>query len=675
MASGRKRSALRRPLGEGITKRAKLRPASAFRYQALIPARYEIRLLEVLPARPDSRVTARLFHVSLDDAPHFDALSYMWGAPRPTYDIKVTYGADHLTRFPINRNLHRALDDLRFPDRPRVLWIDAICINQADPAKRAQQVKLMRRIYPAAQRVCAWVDHGVVPTLHVFDDLQQLGESIEIENTRDPDYWRPELILAQHIDVYCRRHRFDGQKLLLFQQKVLGINLLQLQMSDPGHQLKAYMHSTYDKEGQQVKTKVKEKLRPAREAINKIRQLCLNKEHVPKDTWEGLLSLYRLTAKSATVEIFHGGILRAKRDISRAQKRSEDKSGLDIPPEQQIGSLMDLFAKSLSLRMTDPRDRVYGVLGLATDTNLDEVIVDYDMPLPRVFSQVFRLYIQQYKSLSFLCKGPHLAVEFLPDHEFPSWMPVREGVMPRTSGASHASGGFKADNAQINTETHILSVEGVMVDTVSFVGDREPFNVQPVVYWLEKLEHYCRRLWPASEDGPLYEREDVTELLFPFVTPERYWKSLGLEKPTPEQRLDIVRSLIRACSRPRYRGLSLKDAGFRRDIPLDLLTPEQRLGCRQMYFNLQHTTFLGTKGGRLATMNINDAIEVGDQVWIILGCNMPVILRPVEGTHGRYSVVGPVIMQGLMNGEGVSELSMTDEGRISPECQRQIELQ
>ncbi|KAI1741601.1 hypothetical protein F4680DRAFT_70156 [Xylaria scruposa] len=40
---------------------------------------YEIRLLEVLPGRPDSRVTVRLFHVSLDDEPHFDALGYMWG--------------------------------------------------------------------------------------------------------------------------------------------------------------------------------------------------------------------------------------------------------------------------------------------------------------------------------------------------------------------------------------------------------------------------------------------------------------------------------------------------------------------------------------------------------------------------------------------------------------------
>ncbi|GAW24146.1 hypothetical protein ANO14919_137270 [Xylariales sp. No.14919] len=216
MASGRKRSASRRPLGKRVTKRAKLRPANAFPYRPLIPARNEIRLLEVLPARPDSRVTARLFHVSLDDAPHFDALSYMWGAPRPTYDIKLIYGADHLTRFPINRNLRRALDDLRFPDRPRVLWIDAICINQADYAERERQVKLMRRIYSAAQSVCAWVDHGVVPTLRVFDDLQRLGESVEIQDIYDPEYWYPvadifrspywhrlwiqqELILARHI--------------------------------------------------------------------------------------------------------------------------------------------------------------------------------------------------------------------------------------------------------------------------------------------------------------------------------------------------------------------------------------------------------------------------------------------------------------------------------------------
>ncbi|GAW24145.1 hypothetical protein ANO14919_137260 [Xylariales sp. No.14919] len=437
------------------------------------------------------------------------------------------------------------------------------------------------------------------------------------------------------------------------------------------------MKGTYDKEGQRMETKSKENLRLNTEARDRIRQLCLTKDHVPKKIWEDLLSLYRSTNAPVYGDVFYGGISQAKRAISWAQQRSQDSSGPDLPPEQQRGSLLALFAQSRSLMMTDPRDRVYGVLGLVTDTDPDTVRVDYGMPLPRVFSQVFQLYIRRYQSLSFLCKSNDLTGECLPGHKFPSWIPVRQGTVSATIGGSRASGGFKADNARIDPETCILSAEGVMVDTISFVGDREPFGIQPVTYWLEKLEHYCQKLlWPASGAGPLYEREDVTELLFPLMNPGRHRRMWRAEKLTPEQRLDTVRSLVRACSRANRRGFSVSDAVYGGYTPVDLLTLEQRLRCRQLHATLLDASFLGTKGGRLATVGIDDAIEVGDQVWIILGCNMPIILRPVDGIYGdRYSVVGPVIIQGLMNGEGVRELSMTDEGQISRECLRRIELQ
>lgn len=626
-----------------------------------MPARYEIRLLEVLPGRPGSRVTARLFHVSLDDAPHFDALSYMWGAPRPTYDIKVMYRQERLTRYPIGRNLRKALDDLRFPDRPRILWADAICINQADHSDRERQVGLMRRIYSSAQRVCAWIDHKVVFTLDVFDDLQRLGEGIEIEDIHDAEYWHPvadifrnpywrrlwiqqELVLARNIDIYCRRHRFDGQKLLLFQQNVEDVGFSRLPIQDPKYRLSAYMKSTDDKHGQRVAAEEKENARLNLEARERIQQLCLDEEHVPKNIWEDLFSLYRWTNRSLNSRAFYGGILRAKNAISWAQQRSQDSSGPDLPPGQQRGPLVDLFAQSLNLMVTEPRDRVYGVLGLVTDTDPDEVMVDYTMPLMGVFSQIFKLHIQRYKSLSFLCIDHTPRNEFLPNHQFPSWMPVRQRTLSATVNASNASGGFKAENARINTETYILSVEGVMVDTISFVGDREAFSIQPVTYWLDKLEHYCQRLWPTSQEGPLYEREDVTELLFPLLVPKRYWSLYKVEKPTPGQRLDTVRSLLRASSRADRRGFSLADAVFGGYTPLDLLTPEQRLRCMLIHFAIIDATFLGTKGGRLGSIQVSVATQAGDQVWVILGCEMPIILRPVEGMDGRYIVVGPVII-------------------------------
>ncbi|KAI0547979.1 heterokaryon incompatibility protein-domain-containing protein [Xylaria curta] len=567
MANGRKRSAARSPSGQRVSKQPKAKQASDYLYQVLTPARHEIRLLEVLPGRPDSRVTARLFHISLDDEPHFDALSYMWGAPWPTYDIKVIYSPERSMRYPIGYNLRRALDDLRLPDRPRVLWVDAICINQADHAEREQHVRLMRRIFSAAQRVCAWIDHRVVPTLDVFVDLQKLGESVEIEDFYDPEYWYPvadifrnpywrrlwiqqELVLAKKIDIYCCRHLFDGQKLLLFQQNASVVGLSRQPVNDP-------------------------------------------RARFPSGT-------------------FYGGILRARHAISWARRRSQDSSGPGLPPRQQRGSLVHLFTQSLELMMTDPKDRVYGVLGLATDTDPYEVKVDYTMPL---------------LSLSFICIVSRSDRRFLPDYELLSWMPieVRSGAI----NAGNTSGRFKSDNAWIDTEKYILYAEGVMVNTISFVGDWEPFDIQPVTSWLEKLEKYCQRLWPSSQDGPLYEREDVTEMLFP----RSLYKT---KKPTAEQRLDTVRSLVQASSRADHSGFSLEDAVYGGYTPEDLLTLEQRLRCLLLW-----------------SVQASVATKVGDQVWITLGCDMPIILRPVKGTSGKFSVMGPVIMQGLMDGQGL----------------------
>ena len=83
----------------------------------------------------------------------FDALSYGWGGPTPTYPI-VCNGIDRT----INENLYQALCALRHPDaRSRHLWVDAICINQGDNVEKARHVFHMLEIYQKANLVIAWL--------------------------------------------------------------------------------------------------------------------------------------------------------------------------------------------------------------------------------------------------------------------------------------------------------------------------------------------------------------------------------------------------------------------------------------------------------------------------------------------------------------------------------------
>ncbi|KAF2028259.1 hypothetical protein EK21DRAFT_15676, partial [Setomelanomma holmii] len=79
----------------------------------------------------------------------------------------------------IRANLRDALLEIRLEDRPRIVWIDALSINQADTEERNHQVKIMRDIYKGAGQVIVWLGsaHGDSATamdllVHLADDLQ-----------------------------------------------------------------------------------------------------------------------------------------------------------------------------------------------------------------------------------------------------------------------------------------------------------------------------------------------------------------------------------------------------------------------------------------------------------------------------------------------------------------------
>jgi hypothetical protein len=53
----------------------------------------------------------------------FEALSYTWGDPKATLPITLHGKPHHITK-----NLEVALRHLRYPERERTLWVDALCI-------------------------------------------------------------------------------------------------------------------------------------------------------------------------------------------------------------------------------------------------------------------------------------------------------------------------------------------------------------------------------------------------------------------------------------------------------------------------------------------------------------------------------------------------------------------
>ena len=120
----------------------------------------DIRLLTIRGGDAGQRIGCTLSTCSLTSAPgppEYEALSYHWGAPGNTVTIDIYTSEPFPMLFQVSPNLHSALEQLRFPDLPRVLWIDAICIDQRDTSERNQQVSYMAEIYQKAGHVCIWL--------------------------------------------------------------------------------------------------------------------------------------------------------------------------------------------------------------------------------------------------------------------------------------------------------------------------------------------------------------------------------------------------------------------------------------------------------------------------------------------------------------------------------------
>jgi hypothetical protein len=134
----------------------------------------QFRLLRILPAgNLADDIRCEIFHSSLDDHPVYEALSYTWGDPDVTLPICVAN-----KRYDVTTNLECALRYIRLPDCDRIIWIDALCINQRDPLEKNHQVGQMRQIYMSAVQVLVWLGEQGDSEL-ALNFLKGLKEDIE----------------------------------------------------------------------------------------------------------------------------------------------------------------------------------------------------------------------------------------------------------------------------------------------------------------------------------------------------------------------------------------------------------------------------------------------------------------------------------------------------------------
>lgn len=151
-------------------------PSTEYQHTALSHTDW-IRLLSLQPGHGRDPVRCLLAEADFaicgrDGHPGYDALSYVWGSPEAPVRIQINESG-----LAIGRNLFQALVDIRRPDEARLLWVDAICIDQANTQEKNTQVPLMKDIYSRArQTLCYLGPRKPKMTRRCYAMLKELAE-------------------------------------------------------------------------------------------------------------------------------------------------------------------------------------------------------------------------------------------------------------------------------------------------------------------------------------------------------------------------------------------------------------------------------------------------------------------------------------------------------------------
>jgi hypothetical protein len=573
-----------------------------------------LRLLKIFPGEESHPVRCRLETFRLRDSPpKYDALSYAWGAS--TKQRKIFCG-NHMMN--VTDNLHDALERLRYqgPGHTRLIWVDAICIDQSNDRERGHQVRLMRDIYRSAKEVVIWLGNDpkghAIPAFSVVcaianGHLQSKGSRIEASFTRPESDctklpWKsgtppPESWLWHSV---ARLYDCDWNWRLWCVQEVAvatGATAIWGNAAIPW------------------------------------KWIGLAAARIRTNNWDVLLR-YHL-----------GGVYNAYL-VYRISSHATDLPRLSL-------SFFELLGLTRQFEATRPEDRIFGLLGLPTNDSDPEsgesfMTPNYTISYPEVYKCLALKVIENSKNLDILSSVQH--GEEL-DINFPSWIPQWDRVFTQniafatcvaSSTGFNACFGIGLDPGSpyccrpIRKEDLAKNMEGVNEGFLKLQG----FKLD-VISSLVKENGSAGRstnniLNRYSFDFLWGQMRESQERLVSTLTAGKDWYGMrlgDLSQPLADFRnaLHKHNSSARLSLRPTLTG----------DAEKFMQAASNVCRGRRMFKTGQYPIGLGPA-----------ATRVGDVVCVLFGCQVPFILRP-ENDH--YRLVGECYVYELMDGIGLLE--------------------
>jgi hypothetical protein len=156
-----------------------------YEYEPLGRERKEIRLLTLQPGSGNAMLFCTLATAYLDTPtpPRYETISYVCGDQKIKAPINL-----HGSEVEVPATSEAALRRMRREDRPRTLWIDAICINEADFDERSHQVGMMYEVYSQTSHNCVYLGPDDCNMLKVIESIDEILREISDETRNYADF-------------------------------------------------------------------------------------------------------------------------------------------------------------------------------------------------------------------------------------------------------------------------------------------------------------------------------------------------------------------------------------------------------------------------------------------------------------------------------------------------------
>jgi hypothetical protein len=533
-----------------------------------------------------------LLNYPQEENPKYEAISYCWGSKDDPSYVCVADGK----RIFIRRNLDDALRRFRFEHTTRVLWTDALCINQDSTDEKNRQVAIMGEIYSRAKCVLIWIGPEEDESEKALDIMQHLSDRVYFnwyDVTLHP------LIQYKKEDMHWADRRValpykDGQLTAV-------LNLF----------IRPYFSRTWIRQ---------------ETVLAKVATLHCGGRMMRWDHFRTAAAC--LFSKPIYPSAFLND---SSTDFTIASRQI-----FDLCNSSSVNITYSVLRRYTGgTGCFDPRDKIYGALSMLSIENRDlGVTPDYFRGEEELYTDVARRVILHGKSLELFST----CVLSSTGMQLPSWVPDWSSPMPTSSmiiPAWSACGWISGQNLVPHARS--LCVAGVVVAHITSFEyiSYDVYQPASVFAILRKLKPNPEQPATDSSTGRRWIDTFIMALLWNGVA-EAFWPR-RMDKPTLEQWTKALNVVWNSSM-----GYDAIDVETKTDI--DPALRECFVNWRGLCLFNATNEFIGTA---------YPSVQEGDIVCVLIGCKWPVVLRQVLNASSEvtWKVVCICSVPGLMFGE------------------------